>query len=98
MNVIIYKDADGSICVCNPNHSLAAVVGYDAIAQKDVPAGCKYKIVDESEILADRSLQHLWRVPDESLDDGVGAQSSEFPPDILALVTGRSADGPGGQQ
>ena len=90
MNVIIYKQLDGTIAVCNPNHALAAIIGYEAIARKDVPAGLRYKIVDESELPADRSLQHLWRVDDAQLDDGVGADSSEFPPEVLAQLEAAS--------
>lgn len=47
--------------------------GIDAIAQKDVPTGKPYKIVDASEIPTDRSQREAWTVSADALNDGVGA-------------------------
>ena len=57
----------------------AAKYGIEALAQKDVPAGKPYKIIDASEIPADRSQRNAWTVDDAALTDGVGAESNTFP-------------------
>lgn len=44
----------------------------EQIAAKDVPTGRPYKIVDASEIPADRQGRDLWTVDDADLTDGVG--------------------------
>ena len=46
----------------------------EQIAAKDVPTGKPYKIVDASEIPADRSERDLWFVDKADLTDGVGAE------------------------
>ena len=52
--------------------------GIDAIAVKDVPAGKPYKIIDVSEIPADRSQRNAWTVDEADLTDGIGGESNEF--------------------
>jgi hypothetical protein len=84
--VILYKRADGGISIVYPVPEVVAAVGIEAIAVKDVPEGCRFKIIDESALPADKSLQHLWLVDDSDLDTGVGAESSEFPPDLRELL------------
>ncbi|CAB4142769.1 hypothetical protein UFOVP435_20 [uncultured Caudovirales phage] len=83
--VIIFKRSDGGISVCIPNPEVVALVGIEAIARKDVPAGRPFKIVDEAD-LPDRSTQDFWLIDDVDLDDGVGATSSEFPPELRRLL------------
>jgi hypothetical protein len=53
--------------------------GITAIAIKDVPAGKKFKIVDVAELPQDIP-QEAWRIDEALLTDGVGGESSEFPP------------------
>ena len=45
----------------------------EQLAQKDVPTGLKYKIVEDSVIPSDRSFRNAWEVADSELTDGVGA-------------------------
>jgi hypothetical protein len=45
----------------------------EEIAAKDVPTGLPYKIVDASDIPADRSQRAAWAVDEADLTDGVGA-------------------------
>ena len=73
MNRIIYKNDEGGVSVIIPTPEALALYGLDAIAQKDVPTGKPYKIVDASEIPADRSQRNAWTVADADLTDGVGA-------------------------
>lgn len=45
----------------------------DEVAKKDVPTGKKYKIVDDSEIPANKNFRDAWVVDEADLTDGVGA-------------------------
>jgi hypothetical protein len=45
----------------------------EELAQKDVPTGLKYKIVEDSVIPSDRSFREAWEVDEAELTDGVGA-------------------------
>ena len=70
---IIYQTDDGGVAVIIPAPEAVAMLGIDAIAQKDVPTGKPYKIVDASEIPTDRSKRAAWTVSADILTDGVGA-------------------------
>lgn len=78
-NRIIYQNSEGGVSVIIPSPEAIALYGIEAIAQKDVPAGKPYKIVDASEIPADRSQRNAWAVDPADLTDGVGAEWSTFP-------------------
>jgi len=45
----------------------------EELAQKDVPTGLKYKIVEDSFIPSDRSFRDAWEIDEAELTDGVGA-------------------------
>ena len=77
--LIIYKQDNGTVAIIRPTEAALSVYGINAIAQKDVPAGKPYKIIDASEIPADRSQRNAWTVDDAGLTDGVGAEWSTFP-------------------
>ena len=79
---IIYKQDNGVVAIIRPTAEALALYGIEAIAQKDVPAGKPYKIIDASEIPADRSQRNAWTVDDADLTDGVGAESNEFPQEV----------------
>ena len=76
--VILYKQDNGVVAIIRPTAEALALYGIKAIAQKDVPAGKPYKIIDAADIPADRSQRDLWTVNDADLTDGVGAVSNEF--------------------
>jgi len=67
---IIYKNADGTIAIIIPADCGLTI---EQIAQKDVPTGLKYKIVNVSEISSDRTFRDAWTIDDAELTDGVGA-------------------------
>ena len=67
---IIYKNTDGSIGIIIPANCGLTV---EQIAQKDVPTGKSYKIVDVSDISSDRTFRNAWTIDDAELTDGVGA-------------------------
>ena len=66
---IIYKNTDGTISIIIPADCGLTI---EQIAQKDVPTGYKYKIVNVSEIPSDREFRNAWTIDDAELTDGVG--------------------------
>lgn len=70
--VIIYKQDSSVVSVIYPTVVAIEMYGIEAIAQKDVPTGKPYKIVDISEIPTDRSQREAWTVSADILTDGVG--------------------------
>ena len=66
---IISKNADGTIAIIIPADCGLTI---EQIAQKDVPTGLKYKIVNLSEVPSDREFRNAWTIDDEELTDGVG--------------------------
>ena len=79
---IIYTQDNGVVAIIHPTEEALALYGIKAIAQKDVPAGKPYRIIDASELPADRSQRNAWTVDDADLTDGVGAKSNEFPQEV----------------
>lgn len=75
--VIIFKNDEGGVSVVYPTPEALATYGIEAIAEKDVPAGKAYKIIDASE-LPDRSQRNQWDVDEADLIDGTGGVSNEF--------------------
>lgn len=78
MKVIIYKMDNGVVSVLRPTEEALLKYGIEAIAQKDVPGGKPYKIIDSSELPTDRSQRHSWTVDDADLTDGIGADFCSF--------------------
>lgn len=68
---IIYQSDDGGVAVIIP--WLGSGLTVEEIAAKDVPTGKPFKIVDASEIPADRTTRNAWAVSTSDLTDGVGA-------------------------
>ena len=77
--VILYKQDNGVVAIIRPTEEALAIYPIDIIAQKDVPAGRPYRIVNASEIPTDRSQRNAWTVDVADLTDGVGAESNTFP-------------------
>ena len=78
--VILYKQDNGMIAVVVPTQEAIDRYGIHAVAQKDVPAGKPFKIIDGSE-LPQGIPQETWEIDDADLTDGVGGESNEFPED-----------------
>jgi hypothetical protein len=68
---IIYKRPDSGVSVIVPSSEWLGTM--EELAQKDVPTGLKYKIVEDEIIPTDRSFRNAWEVDEEELTDGVGA-------------------------
>jgi hypothetical protein len=76
--VIIYKTEVGGVAVVHPTPEALAVYGALAIAQKDVPAGRLFKIIDIAELPQDRTQRAAWTVDEADLTDGIGAEFDVF--------------------
>jgi hypothetical protein len=84
---IIYQTKHGTVAVVipAPNCVLESgkkfkdltgdelTAGLEELAQRDVPPGLKYKIVEDSVISSDRSFRDAWEVDPADLTDGVGS-------------------------
>ena len=68
---IIYKTPENTVSVIAPSPHWSGTM--EELAQKDVPTGLKYKIVEDSVIPNDRSFRNAWEVDEKELTDGVGA-------------------------
>ena len=68
---VIYQTDDGGVAVIIPAPDCGLTI--EQVAAKDVPTGKPYKIVDVSEIPAERSQREAWTVSADDLADGVGA-------------------------
>jgi hypothetical protein len=68
---IIYKTAENTVSVIVASPEWSGTL--EELAQKDVPTGLKYKIVEDSAIPTDRSFRNAWEVDETELTDGVGA-------------------------
>jgi len=76
--VIIYQNDEGGVSIIRPTQEALNLYGIEAIALKDVPAGKPFKIIDATDIPADRSARNAWTVDVTDLTDGVGGESNEF--------------------
>ncbi len=77
MQVIIYQNDQGGVAVIHPTPDALAQYGIQAIAEKDVPEGKPFKIIDVADLPA-RSTRALWEVDAADLTDGVGAPGQSF--------------------
>jgi hypothetical protein len=66
---IIYQNEEGGVSVLIPADCGLTI---EQIAEKDVPKGLPYKIVNTSDVPADRTDRKSWTVDVADLTDGVG--------------------------
>lgn len=78
MKKIIYQNDEGGIAIITPTSEVLSAYTVEQIADKDVPHGKPYKIVDASEIPSDRTFRGAWEIDASLLTDGVGAEHSSF--------------------
>lgn len=90
---IIYKNLDNSVGVIIPTQEVLKFATVIQVAEKDVPDGLPYWIVDDSIIPEDRTFRSAWEI-DESLGnpDGFGGESNEFDDDLLKAYYGELND------
>jgi len=75
---IIYQTDEGGVSVIIPSDNALAEHTIQEIAEKDVPAGKPFKIVDVSDIPSDRTFRNAWEADEADLTDGIGADRSTF--------------------
>jgi len=60
MKRIIYKTAEGGVAIIVPTLEYLETHTIEELAEKDVPAGAKFKIVNTSDIPSDRTFRDAW--------------------------------------
>lgn len=84
MQRIIYKNADDTIAVLIPTPGALSFATIEQIAEKDVPFGLPYWIVNASVIPTDRTARNQWRLDGtQGEPDGYGGESNEFPEGVV---------------
>lgn len=78
MKRIIYKNLDNTIAIITPSEEALAKYTYKQIAEKDVPAGLEYVIVNTDVIPTDRTFRECWELEPNTKFDGIGSSSNEF--------------------
>ena len=75
-NIIIYNSPHDEENCAKLRVVHSVIVGDDLIkeADKTVPFTVPYKVIDSSEIPADRTFRNAWEVDDSEITDGVGGE------------------------
>ena len=60
MKRIIYKKEDGGVAIIIPTPEYLETHTIEELADRDVPAGADFKIVDASDIPSDRTFRDAW--------------------------------------
>ena len=60
MKRIIYKTENNGVAVVIPTPEWLETHTIEELAEKDVPAGAEFKIVDVSDIPSDRTFRDAW--------------------------------------
>lgn len=90
---IIYKNLDNSVGVIIPTQEVLKIATVIQVAEKDVPAGLPYWIVEDSVIPENRTFRNAWEI-DETLGkpNGFGGESNEFDDELLKAYYGELND------
>lgn len=60
MQRIIYKTDNGGVAIIIPTAEWLETHTIEELAEKDVPAGAEYQIVDVTDIPEDRTFRNAW--------------------------------------
>ena len=76
---IIFENQDKSVGILIPSQEWIDLFGIEAIANKDVPQGLPFWIVEDSFIPSDRTFRGAWEI-DESMGEpnGYGHEGNTF--------------------
>lgn len=77
---IIYLNDEGGVSILIPAPECLETYTIKQIAEKDVPEGRPYKIVDVLDIPNDRTFRNAWEIDEAELTDGVGGAINSFEP------------------
>ena len=69
---IIYKNENGGVSIITPTQEALEQMSIIELAQKDVPTGLPYKIVEDSEIPTDRTFRDAWVLDESTVWSGAG--------------------------
>jgi hypothetical protein len=83
MQIVIFKNKDGTFSILVPSQEILQIVTIQQIAEKDVPAGCPYWIIDSSELPQDVPVEAIYIDENEFSPHGYGGESNEFPPEVI---------------
>jgi hypothetical protein len=75
---IIFKQEDGGVGIIVPSPRTLETKTIEEIAEKDVPKGLPYRIVDVDYVPSDRTFRDAWEVDEVDLTDGVGGDHDMF--------------------
>ncbi len=75
--LVIFKHETGIGVLC-PTEEALKTHTLEEIAKRDVPEGKKFKIIDRSDLPADRVFREAWDVNESDLTDGVGDVGQHF--------------------
>jgi len=89
MQVVIFKNTDNNFALLVPTQEALQFTTIEQIAEKDVPAGCPYWIIDASELPQDVPVEAIFIDETETPPHGYGGESNEFPPEVLAKLEGK---------
>lgn len=86
---IVFKNKDNSIGIITPTQEVLRFATVTQVAEKDVPAGLPYWIVDDTVIPENRTFRSAWEI-DETLGEptGFGGESNEFDYELLKAYYG----------
>ncbi len=80
---IIYKNKDNTIAILHPTEEALSFATIEQIAEKDVPHGVPFWIVEDEAIPTDRSNRNAWEWNSDIEPDGIGGELNEFPQEIF---------------
>ena len=90
---IIYKNLDNSVGVIIPTQEVLKFATVIQVAEKDVPTGLPYWIVETSLIPEDRTFRSAWEIDDSFGEPtGFGWESNEFDDVLLKAYYGELND------
>lgn len=90
--VIVFQNETGGVAVCSPSDEDVAIYGIVAIAQKDVPHGKPYQIMDAADLPQDETFFDAWEIDPSKLTSGIGSPSDQYPPELVAAVNAAVSD------
>ena len=83
MQIIIFKNKDNTFSILVPTQEILQIATIEQVAEKDVPAGCPYWIIDSSELSQDIPVEVIYIDENEFPPHGYGGESNEFSPEII---------------
>ena len=74
---IIYKNENGSVSIIHPTEEALELMTIYEIADKDVPKGVPYALIEANEIPTDRTFRDAWVLDESTVWVGVGKGADE---------------------